>query len=225
MDEETRALLKKKHEAALAKEAEKSAKFLKEEAERIAKEETIREMERVETELKLADENSRIDEFISRLRSSILSLENSLDLSSNLELIACEIDDNIELIKKHNRMMNLNEIIVSLVEILNGLHAYSHKTPAEVKQIKEAVQQIFNICGLEIEIEEMDTTADIKAAELLQAQEYGDHPEHYYYHGAGGGGAIGGAIGGAAEEMPPLEAYSGNVEIESGNVITQTGEQ
>jgi hypothetical protein len=107
------------------------------------------------------------------------------------------------------------------------MHENAHKTAGQVRKIKEAVQHIFTICEVVIEIQDMDTSEDEKTAQKFQAQEYEDHGEHPYYAGAAGG--VGGGGGQAlptddAGGMPPLEAYPNEVAIGSGNVIAQTGE-
>jgi hypothetical protein len=245
MDPTTLAILRKRHAKHRAAEDEKAAKLAAETAkaeyERLEAEASVREIKRLEAEeaeLKAKEENTTVDLFLAELSDTFSTLAYVPDLELSLQMMAGGISSIIDLIKSNNRMDELKMIVVGLVEILNKIHENSHKSAAQVRMIKEAVQQIFSICEVEIEIEAMDTSEDETTAKKFQAQEYEDHGEHPYYAGGSVGGSIGGADGGSsaaggggqalpiddAGGMPPLEAYPNEVAIGSGNVIAQTGE-
>lgn len=248
MDPTLLAILRDRHAKHRAAEDEKAAKLAAEtakaEAERLEAEKaeaSIREIKRLEAEeaeLKEKEENTTVDLFLAELSDTFSTLAYVSDLELSLQMMAGGISSIIDLIKSNNRMDELKMIVVGLVEILNKIHENSHKSAAQVRMIKEAVQQIFSICEVKIEIEAMDTSEDEETAQKIQAQEYEDHGEHPYYAGGSVGGSIGGADGGSsaaggggqalptddAGGMPPLEAYPNEVAIGSGNVIAQTGE-
>jgi hypothetical protein len=237
MDTNLREILKKRHDAHRAAEAEKKAKLEAErlaaekaEAERLAIEKTIRETKRAEEELKANEENTKIDVFLSELSDTFSTLSYVDDLELSLQMMACGIDSIIELIKSNNRLDELKSIVRELVKVLDEMHENSHKSAAQVRKIKEAVQYIFSISEVEeIEIIAMDTSKDEETAKRFQAQEYEDHGEHPYY---GANVAAGGAGGGGhaiptndAGGMPPLEAYPNDIAInDEGNIIPQIGE-
>ena len=246
MDLKTRAILQKRYADYRAAEDEKAAKLAAEaakaEAERLEAEEaeaSIRHVERLEAEeaeLKAKEENTTVDLFLAGLSDTFSTLAYVDDLELSLQMMAGGISSIIELIKSNNRMGELKMIVVGLVEVLNKMHENSHKNAAQVRMIKEAVQQIFSICEVEIEIEAMDTSEDEKTAKKFQAQEYEDHGEHPYYAGAAGGGGGGAAASGGggfggqalptddAGGMPPLEAHPNEIAVGGGNVIAQIGE-
>lgn len=228
MDAETRALLRERHAKHLAEQSEKAAAEAAKAAEAEAAKAAKIEAER----LAAIDENTQIDLFFAGLSETFSTLSQELDLELSLEMIACGIDSIIELIKLHNRMDELKMIVEGLVEVLTKMHENVTKTATQVRKIKEIVQHIFTMCEKEIEIQDMDTSADEKIAKDFQANEWGDHGEHPFHDGAAiAGGGVGGGGGGGqalptddAGGMPPLEAYPNEVAIGGGNVIAQTGE-
>ena len=241
MDAETRALLRKRHAKHLAEQSEKAAAEAVKAAEAAEAEKAAEAAKAAKAEaerLAAIDENTQIDLFFAGLSETFSTLSQEPDLELSLEMIACGIDSIIELIKLHNRMGELKMIVERLVEVLTKMHENVTKTATQVRKIKEIVQHIFTMCEVEIEIQDMDTSADEETAKKFQANEWGDHEEHPFYDGAtGGGGGVGGggACGGGgfggqalptddAGGMPPLEAYPNEVAIGGGNVIAQTGE-
>ena len=136
-------------------------------------------------------------------------------------MIAAGIDSIIELIKSNNRLDELKSIIRELVKVLDEMHENSHKSAAQVRKIKEAVQYIVSISEVEIEIIAMDTSKDEETAKKFQAQEFGDHEEHPFYTENIGGGAQAMPTNDAGG-MPPLEAYPNDIAINhEGNIIPQ----
>lgn len=232
MDPEILDILRERHAKHRAVEAEKTAKAEAEklaaekaEADKLAVEETIRETQRVEAELKANEENTKIDVFLTELSDTFSSLIEAADLEFALQMMACSIDSIIELIRSNNRIHELKEIVAGLVEVLNKMHEHAHKSAAQVRQIQEAVQHIFSICHVEIEIEPMDTSEDEEKAKRFQAQEYNDHGEHPYYGANASAGGAGHALPtNDAGGMPPLEAYPNDIAIsDEGNIIPHIG--
>jgi hypothetical protein len=232
MDPETLAILRERHAKHRAVEAEKTAKAEAEklaaekaEADKLAIEETIRETNRIEAELKANEENTQIDVFLTELSDTFSSLAQAADLEFALQMMACRIDSIIELIKSNNRIDELKSIVRELVKVLDEMHENSHKSAAQVRKIKEAVQYIFSISEVEeIEIIAMDTSKDEETAKQFQAQEFGDHGEHPFYRVNIGGGAHAMPTNDAGG-MPPLEAYPNDIAInDEGNIIPQIGE-
>jgi hypothetical protein len=232
MDTNLREILKNRHDAHRAAEAEKEAKVEAErlaaekaEAERLAIEKTIRETKRAEEELKANEENTKIDVFLSELSDTFSTLSYVDDLELSLQMMACGIDSIIELIKSNNRLDELKSIVRELVKVLDEMHENSHKSAAQVRKIKEAVQYIFSISQVEeIEIIAMDTSKDEETAKRFQAQEFEDHEEHPFHRANIGGGSHAIPTNDAGG-MPPLEAYPNDIAINhEGNIIPQVDE-
>jgi len=119
------------------------------------------------------DENERIDFFNDELDISIINLNESDDLFLSLQLIDSQLETIINLIEKYNRLKEIQEKIIPLVEMLNKIFEYKkNKPPSYVENINEIVHRIFQKAKVDIPIELMDTEKDEEYALKLQEELY-----------------------------------------------------
>ncbi len=93
-----------------------------------------------------------------------LQFNNSLDnILFELILIESLIQINIEFLKEMDKMNDLQNTIMNLVNILNMIHENNNKNTKDLmilKNISEKIKNIFDLIGLDIKIEIMDTYND-----------------------------------------------------------------
>lgn len=134
-------------------------------------EEKLKEEERIrleEIKRKIDEENSKNNKALTIL----LEIEehvDSLQLDNSLDNVLCEIIlieslilINIEFIKEMKKMSDLQDTIMNLVNILNMIHENNNNTKdlLILKNISEKIKNIFDLIGLDIKIELMDTDND-----------------------------------------------------------------
>ncbi len=154
---------------------EKIEKDAREEFEKIEKEVA----EKMAEDLKAQDEINLIDNFLSELEVSIISIENTDDIFLSLQMIQIQIDSMIELIKKHDKLKNIQDLIIILVNEMNKVFENKkHKPPRYIQDVQKIVKEIINLTSVEIEIEMMDTSDDEKVAQELQESLYKSEVEY-----------------------------------------------
>lgn len=134
-----------------------------------------KEYEQKEEERKRLEENQRkIDEENikkHKILSIFLEIEDHIDnIQTNnssenilycLTMIESIIQININFLKKEDKIQELQNTVFNIINILNMLHENSNKKDLIVlKNISEIMKIIFNLIGLDIEIELMNTTND-----------------------------------------------------------------
>ena len=152
------------------------------------KEQEVRdELERIEKEVaeKMAedminqDEINQIDNFFSELELSIISIETTDDIFLSLQMIQIQIDSMIELIKKQNKLKNIQDLIITFVDVMNKVFENKkHKSPKYIQDIQKIVKEIITLTEVDIEIEMMDTIDDEKVANDLQNELYKSEIEY-----------------------------------------------
>ena len=144
-------------------------------AEILAEEMRINEEKEIQQrieELKIKDDTETIDFFMDDLDVSIISLRESTDLFLDLQLMESKLDTMIVLFKEYGRLQDVQEKIVSLVEVLNKIFEERKKSPGYVDRLNKIVQSIFKVAEVEIPVELMDTTEDEEVARKLQDEMY-----------------------------------------------------
>ena len=100
------------------------------------------------------------------------SLVTTNDVSLILQMISCQMDSIIELIKKHDKLKEIQGKIISMVEVLNDIHK-KKKHLSYVQEIDKIVKNIFKTAEIEdIEVQMMDTDDDEEFAKKLQEELY-----------------------------------------------------
>jgi len=163
--------------------AEEDAKKLKiEEEEKVKKlkeeeEENTRKLEEAQQQLILEDELTTIQLFTVEFDDYLSSLVTTNDVSLILQMISCQMDSIIELIKKHDKLKEIQGKIISMVEVLNDIHK-DKKHLAYVQEIDKLVKNIFKIANIDdIEVQLMDTDDDEDYAKKLQEELYNNENE------------------------------------------------
>jgi hypothetical protein len=147
--------------------AEENAKKLKEE-----EEENNRKLEETKKELELQDELITIQIFNKEFDDYLSSLSTTNDVSLILQMISCQMESIIELIKKHDKLKDIQTKIMELVEVLNDIHK-NKKHLSYVQEIDKIVKNIFKTAEIEdIEVQMMDTDNDEEYAKKIQEELY-----------------------------------------------------
>jgi len=152
-----------------------AAKERREEFERIEKEIA----EQMAEDMKNQDEILLIDNFLSELEVSIISIETTDDIFLSLQMIQTQIDSMIKLIKNHDKLKNIQDLIITLVNEMNKVFENKkHKSPRYIQDIQKIVKEIIALTNVDIEIEMMDTSDDEKVAQELQDSFYKSEVEY-----------------------------------------------
>ena len=87
-------------------------------------------------------------------------------------MISCQMESIIELIKKHDKLKDIQTKIMELVEVLNDIHK-NKKHLSYVQEIDKIVKNIFKTAEIEdIEVQMMDTDNDEEYAKKIQEELY-----------------------------------------------------
>ena len=147
--------------------AEEDAKKLK-----LEEEENARKLEETKKELILEDELSTIQVFTKEFEDYMSSLVTTNDVSLILQMISSQMESIIELIKKHDKLKDVQNKIMELVEVLNDIHK-NKKHLSYVQEIDKIVKNIFKTAEIEdIEVQLMDTDDDEEYAKKIQEELY-----------------------------------------------------
>ena len=147
--------------------AEEDAKKLK-----LEEEENARKLEETKKELILEDELSTIKVFTKEFEDYMSSLVTTNDVSLILQMISSQMESIIELIKKHDKLKDVQNKIMELVEVLNDIHK-NKKHLSYVQEIDKIVKNIFKTAEIEdIEVQLMDTDDDEEYAKKIQEELY-----------------------------------------------------
>jgi hypothetical protein len=161
---EYRKIAKAKYEKL---KAEEDAKKLK-----LEEEDNARKLEETKKELILEDELSTIQVFTKEFEEYITALHTTNDVSLILQMISSQMESIIELIKKHDKLKDIQTKIMELVEVLNDIHK-NKKHLSYVQEIDKIVKNIFKTAEIEdIEVQMMDTDEDEEFAKKLQEELY-----------------------------------------------------
>jgi len=148
---------------------EKKEQEIKEEFDKIEKEVA----EKIAEDIKNQDEINQIDNFLSELEISIISIETTDDIFLSLQTIQIQIDSMIELIEKNNKLKNMQDLIITFVNSMNKIFENKkHKPPKYIQDVQKIVKEIITLTKVDIEIEMMDTSDDEKFAQELQDELY-----------------------------------------------------
>lgn len=154
---------------------EKKEKEAREEFERIEKEVA----EKMAEDMKNQDEINQINNFLSELEVSIISIETTDDIFLSLQMIQIQIDSMIVLIEKHDKLKNLQDLIITFVDVMNkNFENKKHKSPRYIQDVQKIVKEIITLTKVDIEIEMMDTSDDEKFAKELQDSLYKSEVEY-----------------------------------------------
>jgi hypothetical protein len=116
-----------------------------------------------------------IENVLSEMDIVLVRIIDTNDLYFDLHLIESHVESIIELVTKHNKINDLQNKIAELVQQLN-LHHEKHKIKFdEVKKTHAIVNSLFKLCGVEVDVELMDTENDLEYAKKLQAEMYGSN--------------------------------------------------
>jgi len=161
---EYRKIAKAKYEKL---KAEEDAKKLK-----LEEEENALKLEEAKKQLILEDELQIIQTFIKEFEEYITALHTTNDVSLILQMISSQMESIIELIKKHDKLKDIQTKIMELVEVLNDIHK-NKKHLSYVQEIDKIVKKIFKSSEIEdIEVQLMDTDDDEEYAKKLQEELY-----------------------------------------------------
>ena len=161
---EYRKIAKAKYEKL---KAEEDAKKLK-----LEEEENALKLEEAKKQLILEDELQIIQTFTKEFEEYITALHTTNDVSLILQMISSQLESIVELIKKHDKLKDIQTKIMELVEVLNDIHK-NKKHLSYVQEIDKIVKKIFKSAEIEdIEVQLMDTDDDEEYAKKLQEELY-----------------------------------------------------
>ena len=141
------------------------------EAEMIAEELRLQEEQENEEKLiQIQNENEIefIDNVLSEIDIILVRIIDTNDLYFDLHLIESHIESIIELVTKHEKINDLQSKISDLVQQLNLYHEKHKNKFDEVKKTHIIVNSLFKLCGVEVDVELMDTENDLEYAKKLQ---------------------------------------------------------
>ena len=163
---EYRKIAKAKYEKL---KAEEDAKKLK-----LEEEENALKLEEAKKQLILEDELQTIQVFTKEFEEYITALHTTNDVSLILQMISSQMESIVELIKKHDKLKDIQTKIMELVEVLNDIHK-NKKHLSYVQEIDKIVKKIFKSAEIEdIEVQLMDTDDDEEPVELLTSAKVQD---------------------------------------------------
>jgi hypothetical protein len=136
------------------------------------KEQEIKEQEERLQQIKIKDDMDTIDFFMDDLDISIINIHESEDIFMALRLIESKLETIINIVKEYDRLKDVQNKIISLVEVLNKLFEDKKKNSKYVSEINNIVKEIFKLSEIDVNIELMDTTEDEKFAKELQEKLY-----------------------------------------------------
>ena len=161
---EYRKIAKAKYEKL---KADEDAKKLK-----LEEEENALKLEEAKKQLILEDELQIIQTFTKEFEEYITALHTTNDVSLILQMISSQMESIIELIKKHDKLKDVQNKIMELVEVLNDIHK-NKKHLSYVQEIDKIVKNIFKTAEIEdIEVQLMDTDDDEEYAKKIQEELY-----------------------------------------------------
>jgi hypothetical protein len=129
--------------------------------------------EKLAEEMNIQDEINHVNNFILELDNSIILLQESDDIFLSLELIKTQLDSMIFLIKKNNKLKEVQELITTFVDTMNKISENKkNKSPKYVNNLQKIIKEIIILSEVDIDIEMMDTTDDEKFAKELQDELY-----------------------------------------------------
>lgn len=181
MDNINNSLLNYREIAKARYEKEMSKKKLDEEernrieAELIAKDLELKEKEENERkviELQNESEIEHIEYVLIDIESYIKSIENTNDIFYILHMIESQIESIIQLITKHDKISELHSVCTELVTQLNKYHENKKTDSKIVKDTHDLINGLFKLCGINVDIELMDTENDLEFAKKMQEEIY-----------------------------------------------------
>lgn len=174
-----RDVARKRHEQYLKEKQIKDQEENKRiEEERIAKQkelDRINELKRLE-ELKKQEELSNIEAimvFIDNICDMVFEIHNlndnaDFEIVFNINRIYSIIEENLDVILKHDKKGELVDKIINLTNNINIIRENKkNNDTSSIRNIAEAMEKVYEICGLEIKIELMDTSQDEEFAKNL----------------------------------------------------------
>jgi hypothetical protein len=123
-------------------------------------------------ELKLVEEVETDNLLLQELQQYITDLNGTTDIFSVLQLIQEKLTIGIKLIIDHGRLPEIQDCILIFVHAINKSHEYKKNDIAYVTQVGIIIKDIFEMCQIDIEIEQMDTSKDNEIAQKLQEEMY-----------------------------------------------------
>lgn len=173
-----REVARRRHEKYLKeKELKDQEENKRIEQERLVKQkelDRINEIKRLE-ELKIQEELSNICTimaFIDSICDMVFDINNENDsdfeIVFNINRIYSIIEENLDIIIKHDKNSELVDKIINLTNNINIIRENKKNTDTQsLNNIAESMQKVYEICGLEIQIELMDTSNDEEYAKKL----------------------------------------------------------
>lgn len=128
--------------------------------------------ERVSKELKITEETDANNLLIQELNEYISELNGSTDIFLIIKNIREKLVKGIELIKKYGCLHKIQDCILVFVHTINKSHEHKKNDIEYVSQLGIIIKDIFEICQIDIEIEQMDTSKDDEIAQKLQEEMY-----------------------------------------------------
>ena len=113
---------------------------------------------------------SEVNAFLEQLTVNIYRLEQG-DMLDNLQTIEAMLTTMVPKISMYPDMMdNLRRSIVILVDEVNDISERNSRSPRIVREAGKTLQTIMQLCGMEADIQLMDTSKDYVVANALRLQ-------------------------------------------------------
>jgi hypothetical protein len=168
---EYREKAKARYEKEVAEKKKAKEEQDQKEAEMIAEEIRLQEEQEHENKIiQIQNENEVefVDNVLSEIDIILVRIIDTNDLYFDLHLIESHIESIIELVTKHDKINDLHIKVSELVQQLNLYHEKNKNKFDEVKKTHIIVNSLFKLCGVEVDVELMDTENDLEYAKKLQ---------------------------------------------------------
>jgi hypothetical protein len=135
------------------------------------------EKQYIETEKqRIADEKYRMEEHhMTHVLHSWDTLHTIFPISIESIMNLCNlIKEHVILFQQYQRMEEIQERMVHLIEILNTQHEVILHSVEDVKRIQDRMTELIHLCNIDVTIESMDVSQDEFIAHQIQEELFND---------------------------------------------------
>ena len=110
------------------------------------------------------------------IQNSIKSIEENININNDIDndvvILMETICDNFDFFERHNVLKRLEEIVIKFVDTINSITCSKKINLRNINLLSNNFNIIFDMLGLDISIEKMDTSEDEIYAQHMQEQIY-----------------------------------------------------
>jgi hypothetical protein len=172
--EEYRKIAQQKYQLQKQKEAEEEAE--KQEHLRLTEEKEEAEREEKEEAERMEKENLERMQFVLDMWDGLSQLF-PIHMSSVQELTV-QVENTLELFQHYDRMDEMRERTVQLVETVNTQHELFPHSNDDIRHVHQVMKTLLDTCGVDVPIEVMDVSQDETMAQRIQDELFQEQPIH-----------------------------------------------